>query len=394
MQSKHATLLAALALFLGMANGCSSSSDCGKCVDLCEVRATTPVAWSAPTPLGSAEQVFAAFAGTCQAPFQWDASGWGNTLTVVPAKGSSTVTATVALDPASARLLARTCGDALEIDGLASVELPEGSIARQQPFTVSASAASAPVALSFAVKEADFGPWVSIQKSDPRSTLSMSVSITALAHACSGTVRLGTEVVNGNMGSGASGPLGSWSDTGCGVGTIGVSLAEPWQGIDVAGAIAASLDQATLSGTWNDGAATTLALAVAPATTVVCAETFSTGMAVLTVPVNVAATSADGRVRELAGAGSVRVSVNQGTLWNLELNLSTDLACATQADVLPYTSASCTTASKVTAQLHFNRYPNGLSADGGSLELYVYDRQSATAGTGAADRVDRLTLAP
>jgi len=32
------------------------------------------------------------------------------------------------------------------------------------------------------------------------------------------------------------------------------------------------------------------------------------------------------------------------------------------------------------------------ATDGGSLELYVYERQSSTAGSGAADRVDRLTL--
>ena len=34
------------------------------------------------------------------------------------------------------------------------------------------------------------------------------------------------------------------------------------------------------------------------------------------------------------------------------------------------------------------------ATDGGSLELYVYERQSSTAGSGAADRVDRLTLGP
>jgi hypothetical protein len=34
------------------------------------------------------------------------------------------------------------------------------------------------------------------------------------------------------------------------------------------------------------------------------------------------------------------------------------------------------------------------ATDGGSLELYVYERQNSTAGSGAADRVGRLTLGP
>jgi hypothetical protein len=98
----------ALGLSLVAAVGCSSDStqSCGgKCVDMCEVAATTPVAWADPTALGSPAQLFSSFAGSCQAPFAWDASGWGGALTVVPAQGKSTLSATVQIDTASARLL-------------------------------------------------------------------------------------------------------------------------------------------------------------------------------------------------------------------------------------------------------------------------------------------------
>jgi len=370
---------------------------CGRCGLDCEVGATTPVAWDEQTALGSPAQLFSSFAGTCQAPFAWDASGWGTSLTVAPRQGQSTVTVTVALDPASARLQTRepaSCPDVLLIDGVATLDLPEGKVADRQPFTLSATGGSAPAALTFTIKEADFGAWVSVQKSDPSSTVAMSVMVTDLGRACSGEVGLRTEVVHDGIGSGAGGPLASWSDTGCGTGTTGVSLGQPWRGTDLVAAIASSYGQATWSGAWSDGTATTLALAAAPAAVVACAETLANGMSVLTIPVDVVASSADARVQGLTGRGTVRINVSQTTLWDQQLNMSTDLVCATEAEALPYTGASCATTRKVTAQLHLNRYMTDASADGGSLELYVYQRQSPQAGAAAADRVERLTLVP
>ena len=187
-------------------------------------------------------------------------------------------------------------------------------------------------------------------------TVSMPISVTALGRACSGEVELRHLIVYSGGGSGGGGPLGSWSDTGCAVGQIGVSLAQPWQGIDLAAAIAAAYGQATLSGTWSDGSTTALALATSTSATVACAETFSTGFTVVTVPVNVVASTADGRVQGLSGQGTVRVTLNQASLRELDLVLYTDLTCATEADTLSYTGASCATDRRVTAQLNFNRY--------------------------------------
>ena len=394
----RAILLVALGLCPGALAGCPASEQCSKCGLDCKVSTTTPVAWTEQTALGSPEQLFSSFAGSCQAPFKWDGSGWTSELTVAPPQGQSTLIARVALDPASARLLTRTpaaCPDLLEIDGTATLELPEGKVADQQPFTISASAGMAPVALSFALKEEDFGPWVSIQKSDPSSTLSMPISVTALGRACSGQVGLSVQTVRNGVGSGAGQvSFASWSDTGCPVGQIGVSLAQPWQGIDLAAAITAAYDQATLTGTWSDGSTTALALATSTRATVACAETLPDGSTVVTVPVDVLASTADGRVQGLSGQGNVRVTLNQASLWQLQLGLYTDLTCATTADALPYTGANCATDRLVTAQLHFNHYLTDQATDGGGLDLYVYERQSPKAGTGEADRLDRLTLGP
>ena len=222
----------------------------------------------------------------------------------------------------------------------------------------------------------------------------MPITVSPVGRACSGQVTIGWQLVKNGMGSAWGGPFASWSDTGCGVGQTGVSLAQPWQGIDLAAAIASVYGRATVSGTWNDGSTTALALAASTAVTVACAETFSNGFTVVTVPVGILASTADGRVLELAGQGSIRVSVNQASLWQLELNASTELTCASEAATLAYRGASCATDRQVTAQLHFSRTMNSPATDGGSLELYVYERQSTSAGSGAADRVDRLILGP
>jgi len=222
MTTHHPIILTVLGLCLGSASGCSSSSSvnpCGKCADTCVVSATTPVGWSDQTSLGSPEQHFSPFAGTCQAPFHWDASGWGSSLTVVPVQGTSTLTATVVVDSTSARLLTHAqgqalCPDVLEIDGVATLDLPEGKVADHQPFTLSVTAGLEPGLISFVVKEADIGAWVSIKKPDPASTLSMSITVGALARGCSGQVGLSTQVVHNGVGNGGGGPLGSWSNGG------------------------------------------------------------------------------------------------------------------------------------------------------------------------------------
>src|SRR5512138_2078856 len=101
----RALLLAVFALALAPLAGCPTGERCSLCGDNCQVSTTTPVAWTEQTALGSPEQLYSSFAGTCQAPFEWDASPWSGALAVVPRAGESTLSATVALDPTSARLV-------------------------------------------------------------------------------------------------------------------------------------------------------------------------------------------------------------------------------------------------------------------------------------------------
>ena len=99
-------------------------------------------------------------------------------------------------------------------------------------------------------------------------------------------------------------------------------------------------------------------------------------------------------MRGLSGQDTIRISVNQASLWQLELNANIDLPCASEAAPLAYNGASCATDRQVTAQFHFSRTMNSPTTDGGSLARYVFERQSTTASSGEADCVDLLILSP
>jgi hypothetical protein len=387
----------ALAAGLVPLTGCPGSDLCDKCALSCEVLATTPVAFSESTALGSPEQLFAPFAGTCQAPFHWDASGASDAVVVTPAQGDSTISATVTLDPASARLVTYTapamCPDRLLIDGRATLTLPAGQVAAPQSFTLSGSPGMAPRELGFTIAEAALGPWITLQKTDPASTVSLTVSLSPIGQACAGQVRLAWSKVASGSGVGWSGSFAGWSSTGCGVGQVGVDLAQPIQGIAVGAEVADHLGQSTWSGTWNDGSPTRLTLTTTGSTTMACGETQGNGFTVVTLPVEVLASTSDGRVQGLAGQGTVRVTLNQEGIWQEEVNASLDLPCATYTARLPYTGANCATDAKVTAQIHLTRNLVGQAREGGDLCLYIYERQNPEAG-GAADRVDCLSLTP
>jgi hypothetical protein len=189
--------------------GCSSN--CGCVEQQCQAKTTTPVAWTEQSHLGTPEQLFSSLAGSCQAPFHWADSG----ATVDPPQGQSTLTATVALDSSSARWVTYTntglCPEALQVDGTVTLELPEGKIADQRPVTLGASAGTVTSRLSFVLNEEDFGPWVSIRKSDPQTSFRMTIDMTTINSGCSGEIQLGSSTSQGNNATvGAVGRFAAW----------------------------------------------------------------------------------------------------------------------------------------------------------------------------------------
>jgi hypothetical protein len=386
----------------------TANSTLGRDTESCEVVSSTPVAWTEETEWGTPESLFTPFSGTCTAPFTWDGSGWTSELSVTPATGESTVTVIVEIDPDSVKRVEYTptetgggmylddpCAPTLEATATVTLELPEGSVVTGLEATIDQGSTASYALLSVSVAENDFGDWIEITPQSDNTVASMLIEMSPLADTCAGSISLTavTETTSGgtgiSQGTGVAGSFASWSDTGCPVGQTPVTLDAPIEGLDVAAAVDAAFAEVDFAGTWDDGATTTLSVTATVTDTELCSELFA-GQTVVTVPVEVTATSADGRVVDLSGAGTVRVSIPPTGAPQLDLWLSTDLLCASETDTLPYRSVDCATTESVTAQLGFNDYGD-TSPDGGRLELYVRNRQS-TAAPGAADRVDTLTL--
>ena len=372
----------------------------------CQVASSTPVDWTDSADAGTTEQVLSELAGTCSAPFTWDASGWTSTLTVEPPTGSSTVTATVTLDhsslhsvrfePAASATqgLQPSCdGSALQVDSRITLALPDSDVIENYPATITVADGSTAPNLQFVVDSSQFGNWLTVAQLGSTTTVEMTVEMSPIREACAGNITMNSLTTQGSTGTGeAQGSFASWSDSGCKVGTTPVDLSQPYQGVDIAAAIGNAFNKTNLAGSWDTGVGTTLNLGVSVASGIVCAEP-SGSYTIITVPVDILASTADSRVVSLAGQGTVRVTITGGALFDLELWLSTDLVCQSSTDVLSYRSSDCGQVKSVTAQLGSNRYFDSANADYGRLELYVYLR-SSTASPGAADRVDRLTWNP
>jgi hypothetical protein len=387
------------------AGGAGGESTVGGLDSRCVVVSTTAFGWTEQTAAGTPEAAFASMSGACEAPFAWDATGWSGTLTVTPATGRSTLTATVTVDQTSARWVelgaapdappayAYLCGGgSLEVDATVTLELPDGTVVRDQVATLGVSAGQPAPTIDFLVDPASQGDWVSIAAPEGTS-VRMAVRMTPIAGACTGEVSLSAETAQGSGMIGvAQAPFATWTDTGCGVGLVAVDLTQPFQGVDLVAAVTSAFDQVAFAGAWDGGGTTVLSLGTTVTATRACGETIGEDT-VVTIPVDLVATTADGRLAALGAPGTVRVTVSATDLSQMQLGLSTDLSCASQTDTLPYHSADCATAQSVTAQLLYNQYTGSPDQDGGQLELYVYLRNTS-APPGAADRVDTLRLSP
>lgn len=387
-----------------------TSSSVGGDDSQCVVTSTTSVGWTEATALGTPEDVFGKVPGTCEAPFAWNGSGSAGTLTVDPAIGQSSVTVTVDIDQASARWVQTEkapdaggivlCNPSLEVDATVTLDLPEGPVISEQQTTLTVTAepevSPAGPLIRFSVDVADVGDWVSITPASSDTTVTLDFTVAPVQLGCTGEVNLRSEIplaagaaVGGVAVGGTAGTVGnfaSWSDTGCGIDEYPVSLDEPYQGLDLRAAVEQAFGDVQLSGAWEGGGTTTMDLRTNIAAVDVCGYALA-----VSIPVDVVANTADGRVVSLSGLGTVQATVHGSSLVQLALWLSEELVCQSETDVLAYRSADCASVASLTAQLGFNDYLDTEGTTGGQLELYVVGRDGSAA-PGAADRVDRLKL--
>lgn len=178
-------LLRVAILGLGLAAvGCSVTDGGSPKADPCQDTAV-PIAWTDSTDMGTPEDRFCGYSGTCTADLSWDWSGGDGLATVAPAQGQTTVRTTVEVQPSTAR----GCASTLQVDAWVTLEIGGTIIAKQRPvlLTVTGRQTSS---ITFALNQEDLRSWISIQNVDPAQTLEVSVDMAPLTRACVGGIAI------------------------------------------------------------------------------------------------------------------------------------------------------------------------------------------------------------
>jgi hypothetical protein len=343
----------------------------------------------------SAHDAFAAVAGSCRAPFSWDASAAG--VSIKPASGQTQLQVSVTLDESSARVLEPPgmtipgyvgCAPSLVVDADVAIESDDGSFVEHERVTLSYRKSIGVALLRFNRASNELGGSLTIEApANQKVTLEFSAS--GAGSACAGELGITVSETTPTRSSTSGGSIGKWTNTGCPLSNQALRL----DGSDAVGkAIRANIEQlwgsASYAGVWDDGVQTNFQLNVTLNAELACVPT--AGLRIADVPVRVSYGSDDERITMHATDAHVNAFLSaDGGVTQLQLVLSEDMMCASRTDAIAYARASCRDLSAVTAQLLLNHYATNAAEFDGKLEVYRYKGASMS---GPADDVQRLML--
>jgi hypothetical protein len=389
---------------IGNPKNSAGGSDLG---DGCVTESERPIGWTEKSKTGvSPADVFGEVAGTCQAPFQWDGTGWGDTLVVNPVSGESTIEVTIEIDEASAVFIKSKpeesnsgikppCPDSFEASARVSLATEDGAFKENKTVTITYSDGDRMPRIDFSVSAENLSGTLAIEPSD-NWEVSLNTQIMPIQRECAGSIGLSANRrIDKKTGEGvAQGDFASWSTSNCEFGTRSVDLAERYQGISLVDEIEKLWGDSVYQGVWDDDGTTEFVLEVDTSAETGCVENMGI-YAVVSVPVTVESHTSDGRISRMNGNGSVRATIqDNNSLSQLDLWMSEDIKCGSSFD-FSYASIDCSKVDHVTAQLGINHYYQNNGQNGGSAELYTYylsEGKDDFGNSGAADSVPTLRL--
>ncbi len=342
----------------------------------CTIRS---VLWDEETVAGIPAQLFEGVPGTCQASLTWDNTGqthlsalWSTEnvaeqALVTPASGESMLTATIAVDTTSARLITQkygpataevdgpSCPPSLEVDVTVTLELEEGGFVLKDERVTIPQRGIGPLGSDLWIRKepAEFVDWVSVESTMSDRTVDASIQLEPLADSCAGRIRLSStkRSIDGSE-SGSNWPFAFWSTTGCPPGESPINLEMPYRDADLAQAILQRFNEDEFVGEWDAGGSTTLSIDASFPGSLACADGDSDATARVTMPLRLEATSADGRIQDLLVDGTLDATVEEdGTLAALEFHGNAELRCASESDLLAYRTVDCAAIETVPVEL-------------------------------------------
>ncbi|MDH5676522.1 MAG: hypothetical protein OEZ06_30665 [Myxococcales bacterium] len=327
----------------------------------------TPVAWieelevhdeRGDSVMGTPADLLGPIAGECSAPIDWDASGFSDDQ--VTARGASEIGVQVEIDESSVRHVQRTprnpdddvvCAAFLEADVTVSLATEDGTFRDEGPSSLMFTAAGLqPMPLTVALEDSEGSFALDLGSGE---SASLEYELGATDSDCAGRIGLMVSRSSGSMGSSTAGQIGSWSKTGCPLGSTAVDLDGP---DGLLPRVEALWGDRTVPAVWDDGQQTELLVEVTTSAERACDDGSGASF-----PVEVRYGTSDGRIELHTTEGSVR------TGDGLELWVNDEFMCASEDDSLPYTRADCRVVDSITLQ--FALHESAASATFG-LEIY------------------------
>ena len=202
----------------------------------------------------------------------------------------------------------------------------------------------------------------------------LGFSFDGAGESCAGEIRLTLIMAGeGNIGSAVSGPIASWSKSGCPLGEGPIDLDQPLANSDQTASerLEDLFGDVRFPGEWDDGEKTELHLQVALEVDTAC-QGLGADKAIA-VPVGVTYGTTDGRLGEHPAKASVRL-YDENVPDSLALWIDDTLRCKGAGDELPYTLNDCDSLGSIQVQLGINVRSEDIGFTDSGLSVYEYDR--------------------
>lgn len=333
-------------------------------------------------------------------PFTWDATDWEQYVTIEPSQAETEITLSVSVLEETAEHIERKvragvggdpfCESIDQVRMRYQVRTSDGTF--DESGEVLSTLGKVPQTLSFSVQSEDLAGSLKVTPVTQKATASFQFELWWPEQELSGqvntTVNFPAMDNSGASSAGTVGRSGRFSRTGCGPNYYHVGATDQFGSRTLGEELAALAMPTALLGTWDNGEATDVTLTMTTDVMSGCREGTR-----LELPVSVALSSADGKLRDLVLGGTFHWLRSEGgaSLVQRQVTATESLECA-NAGPWPLQNVSCADFAAVSATLVFSTYPGGTTPDSGSLELFVFEQ--ANVERNVADDVTTLQLAP
>ncbi len=347
----------------------------------CEVVSKTSVGWDEMTELGIPSDHFVPVAGTCTEEFtvEWEGPNSGP-FSVDVSGETHEVTTTIDIDESSVKLVKRkvvdttitdlSCHDFLRVNAKVTLDVLGNLLFDEEEVALETNPYQPYIRVDLDADEASIINWsvgaseIEVDIDEDALDVTLDVEIMPVQMACAGNMSFEVRDQDSGDWYAGYGRLGTWRDSECemwelpvdltedpGLPALNQELAEVWSDQLFPGGWEFAIDSEPF------GAPSNLTVSVTPTELQFCINPnemyylYDLDLE-LEVPAHITVNTEDGRVQDLSGEGVFLYDAETGGVGVMgDLEMETQVYCASDDDTLPYTPADCSEVDYMTAKL-------------------------------------------